>query len=62
MYVIEYIEALKVSEAVDEDELSWHRYQPSFDSAERAHNEALWLSIDDDGRYVYRVIERAVAA
>jgi hypothetical protein len=36
--------------------LPWSRYRPGFESAERADNEALWLSIDDS-EYVYRVVE-----
>lgn len=57
MYVVEYIETWKVSGAVDLDDLEWQRYRPAFETEERADNEALWLSIDDDGRYVYRVTE-----
>lgn len=56
MFVVEYLEFHKVVEAPDPDDLTWHRYKPGFDSEERANVEALWLSVDDDGRYVYRVV------
>lgn len=60
MFFVEFCPLEKVRAYGDEAE--WQEYQPGFQTEERAHNEALWLSIDDDGRYVYRVIERAVAA
>lgn len=60
MFFIEFIESQKLM-GVDPNDLTWARYQPGFDSEERAHNEARWLSLDDDGRYVYRVIPAEAA-
>lgn len=66
MYVIEFLDSPRFYEAVrsgvDPDDLEWQRYKPGFESIERANNEALWLSVDDDGRYVYRVIPEPGAA
>jgi hypothetical protein len=58
MFVIEFLTAAQVANAngVDESDLPWTRVVGSWESFERADNEALWLSLDD-AEYVYRVVE-----
>jgi hypothetical protein len=56
LYFVEYLESKRAIGAPDLDDLDWHRYRPGFDSEGRAAIEALWLSVDDDGRFLYRVV------
>lgn len=56
LYFIEYCKAQRLRGGVDENDVQWERYRPSFDSFERADNEAMWLSVDDS-QYIYRVVE-----
>lgn len=56
MYYVEFTLRSRLRAGVDENDIAWSRYRPGFESFERADNEALWLSTDDD-QYAYRVIE-----
>jgi hypothetical protein len=54
---VEYVPAFHMGSGVDPGDLPWTRYRPGFDSPERAANEVLWLSIDSDSHYVFRIVE-----
>lgn len=57
MYYVEFANRHAAGVAGEDSDLPWTRYRPGFDSYQRAAVEALWLSLDDDSRYIYRIVE-----
>lgn len=57
MYYVEFANRHAAMAAGEDSNLPWTRYRPGFDSYQRAAVEALWLSLDEDDHYVFRIVE-----
>jgi len=57
LYYVEFANRHSAAQAGEDSDLPWTRYRPGFDSYQRAAVEALWLALDEDGRYIYRIVE-----